>query len=36
MDKRLFEILNGQEENYLFPFYWQRGDHTKLIPEQIQ
>ena len=36
MDKRLSEILNGKEENYLFPFYWQRGDHTHLIPEQIQ
>ncbi|MBR2461295.1 MAG: hypothetical protein IKB34_08730 [Clostridia bacterium] len=36
MDKRLFEILNNAEGNYLFPFYWQRGDHTHLIPEQIQ
>lgn len=36
MDKRLSEILNNQEENYLFPFYWQRGDHTQLIPQQIQ
>ena len=36
MDKRLYEILNGQGENYLFPFYWQRGDHTHLIPQQIQ
>ena len=36
MDKRLFDILNWLEENYLFPFYWQRSDHTKLIPEQIQ
>lgn len=36
MDKRLSDILNGREENYLFPFYWQRGDHTEKIPEQIQ
>lgn len=36
MDQRLLEIWNGQEANYLFPFYWQRGDHTERIPEQIQ
>jgi len=36
MDQRLSDILNGKEENYLLPFYWQRGDHTSLIPEQIQ
>jgi len=36
MDRRLYDILNGREENYLFPFYWQRGDHTEKIPEQIQ
>lgn len=36
MDKRLQDILNGQEQNYLFPFYWQHGDHHHRIPEQIQ
>ncbi|MBQ9116774.1 MAG: glycosyl transferase family 2 [Clostridia bacterium] len=36
MDNRLFDVLNGKEENYLLPFYWQRGDHTHLIPEQIE
>ncbi len=36
MDKRLSDILNGSEDNYLYPFYWQRGDHTEKIPEQIQ
>lgn len=36
MDQRLSDILNGREENYLYPFYWQRGDHTEKIPEQIQ
>ena len=36
MDSRLKEILCGQEENYLLPFYWQHGDHTDKIPEQIQ
>jgi hypothetical protein len=36
MDKRLYDVLNGSESNYLFPFYWQHGDHTELIPEQIR
>lgn len=36
MDPKLLEIINGREENYLFPFYWQHGDHTEKIPEQIQ
>ena len=36
MDTRLFDILNGNEDNYLLPFYWQRGNHRHLIPEQIQ
>ena len=36
MDRRLSDILHGNEDNYLFPFYWQRGDHTERIGEQIQ
>lgn len=36
MDKKLYDILNGKGENYLLPFYWQHGDHTDKIPEQIQ
>ncbi len=36
MDKRLQEVLNDNYGNYLYPFYWQRGDHTHLIPEQIK
>ncbi|MBQ9783018.1 MAG: glycosyl transferase family 2 [Clostridia bacterium] len=36
MDKKLCDVLNGREENYLMPFYWQRGDHAQRIPEQIQ
>jgi len=36
MDERLYDVLHGKEENYLLPFYWQHGDHTLLIPEQIQ
>lgn len=36
MDSRFYDILNGKEDNYLYPFYWQRGDHTAKIPEQIE
>ena len=36
MDKKLHDVINGKEENYLLPFFWQRGDHTHLIPEQIE
>ena len=36
MDKRLQEILTDKQENYLLPFYWQRGDHTDTIPQEMQ
>ena len=36
MDKKLCDILNGREANYLLPFYWQRGDHTDTIPQEMQ
>ena len=36
MDKKLQDILTGKEENYLLTFFWQHGDHTEKIPEQIQ
>ena len=36
MDRKLCDILSGKEENYLLPFYWQRGDHTDTIPEEMQ
>ena len=36
MDKRLQEVLSDNYGNYLYPFYWQRGDHTHLIPQQIK
>ena len=32
---RLNDILNGREDNYLLPFYWQHGDHHDKIPGQI-
>ena len=36
MDIKLFDVINGTSSNYLMPFYWQHGDHTDKIPEQIQ
>jgi len=36
MQTRLSDILYNKENNYLFPFYWQHGDHRHLIPEQIE
>ena len=36
MDRKIFDILNEKEDNYLLPFYWQHGDHTEKIPEQIK
>ena len=36
MDQKLLDVLQGQEANYLLPFYWQHGDHYELIPEQVQ
>ena len=35
-DRRLWEIMNGEEDNYLLPFYWQHGNHHDKIPEQIK
>ena len=36
MDSKLKDILKGCYDNYLMPFFWQHGDHTDKLPEQIQ
>ncbi len=36
MYKRLEDVLNGREDNYMLPFYWQHGDHYDTIPEEIE
>lgn len=36
MDKKLNDILNGKEDNYLYPFYWQHGNNTENIPQEIE
>ncbi|MBQ2724994.1 MAG: glycosyl transferase family 2 [Clostridia bacterium] len=36
MYQRLQDVLNGREENYMLPFYWQHGDHYETIPEEVE
>jgi hypothetical protein len=36
MYSRLNDVLNNKENNYLLPFYWQRGDHYETIPKEIE
>ncbi len=36
MSLRLKQVLSGQEDNYLLPFYWQHGNHRERIPEQLE
>ncbi|MBR2987522.1 MAG: glycosyl transferase family 2 [Clostridia bacterium] len=36
MTSRFQDVLAGREDNYLFPFYWQHGNHTDRLPEQIE
>lgn len=36
MIERLKQVLQGQEDNYLLPFYWQHGNHRDRIPEQLE
>ena len=32
----LHDVLSGTEANYMLPFYWQHGDHTDTIPEEVE
>ena len=36
MYSALKDVLSGNEDNALLPFYWQHGDHTEKIPHQIE
>ena len=33
--KRLNEVLNNKGQNYLYPFFWQKGQNDKTIIEYI-
>ena len=36
MYQRLDDVLRGSEDNYMLPYYWQHGDHTATIPEEVE
>ena len=36
MEKRLSEVLNNKNGNYILPFYWQHGDHYETIPVEVE
>ena len=36
MYNRLHDVLTGNEDNYMLPFYWQHGNHTDTIPEEVE
>lgn len=36
MEQHLTQILNGEEENYIFPFFWMHEGNGKQIPERVQ
>ena len=36
MDQRLLEVLQGKEDSYILPFYWQHGTHPERIPHIMQ
>lgn len=35
MNKRLQEVLEGQEQNYILPFLWQHGEEEQAIREEM-
>ncbi|MDQ6418492.1 glycosyl hydrolase [Paenibacillus sp. LHD-117] len=35
MNKRLKEVLEGQEHNYILPFLWQHGEEEHVIREEL-
>ena len=36
MYNKLFDVLNGKEDNYMLPFYWQKGTHHETIPAEVE
>ena len=36
MYQRMKDVLEGREDNYMLPFYWQHGDHYDTIPEEVE
>lgn len=36
MKNRLNELLSGNGENYIFPFFWQHGEDEKVLREYVR
>lgn len=36
MGKSVEQLLNNQEDNYIFPFFWQRGEDEKILREYME
>ena len=36
MYKKLKDVLQNKENNFMMPFYWQHGDHYETIPQEIE
>ena len=35
MGKRLLDALEGREENYILPFFWQRGEEENILRDEM-
>lgn len=35
MSTRLDDVLNGKEENYILPFFWQHGEEEEVLREEM-
>ena len=33
MEPRLMDVLQGKEDNYILPFFWQHGESKELLEE---
>ena len=36
MEPRLMDVLQGKEDNYILPFFWQHGESKELLEEGMQ
>ena len=36
MEPRLMDVLQGKEDNYILPFFWEHGESKELLEEGMQ
>ncbi len=36
MDKSLYDVLEGREANYLFPFFWMHGEEEEVLRNEVR